>query len=484
MNASRGKSRLAVTAVLLNFVAVAVSAESLVPKSWDPTLAGDRVMERLVTVTAPQVKGAHDAQIFLVSETSDEPRDKAHDLPGVLGIPTVDISRERERHVVINAGTEEIYQGHADTVLLPGGKTMFCVWTLNHGWGEPFLKRSNDAGKTWVELPIPANWNDSWCKITNSPGSTLGGKSRGWLPTMHHLVGPDGKGRLFIWDRGPGNRMIQSVSEDGGKTWSLMKENGLTGCIEPSMNVIAFKGGKKHMMWFTDWNPGVNQAISRDGGLTWEQQSDVIDTGEVPGVKMIEPGVVRSPDGNQLLMLIRDFAKGGKYNSLWAVSDDEGTTWSKPKRLPASLTGDRHSPIYAPDGRLVVLMRDKLSSRFSPTTGHFVAWVGRYKDIVTGNPGQYRVKLMHSHAGGDCAYPSVHLLPNGDFIATTYIKYEAGPRHQSTVSTRFNLPELDRRIEANEDSILPPLGYLPMHSGDNTLPELVCLLRMQGVHGQ
>jgi hypothetical protein len=158
-------------------------------------------------------------------------------------------------------------------------------------------------------------------------------------------------------------------------------------------------------------------------------------------------------------MLIRDFAKGGRYNSLYAVSDDEGTTWSRPKRLPASLTGDRHCPIYAPDGRLVVLMRDKLPGTQSPTSGHFIAWVGRYEDILAGKPGQYRVKLLHSHAGGDCAYPSIHLLPNGDFIATTYIKYDLGPRHQSTVSTRFNLPEIDRRIEAKvsaQDTAVDP----------------------------
>ena len=109
------------------------------------------------------------------------------------------------------------------------------------------------------------------------------------------------------------------------------------------------------------------------------------------------------------------------------------------------------------DGRLVVLMRDKLAATQSPTSGHFIAWVGRYEGIVAGKPGKYRVKLLHSHAGSDCAYPSVHLLPNGDFIATTYIKYEPGPRHQSTVSTRFNLPELDRRIETNDASIKVPL---------------------------
>jgi hypothetical protein len=433
-----------------------------------------------------------------LSTTSDESRDKVSALPRTLGIPTVDISGERERHVVINAGTEALYQGHANTLLLPDGKTMFCVWTLNHGWGEPFLKRSGDAGKTWVEVPIPANWNDSWCKHTSHPGSTLGGTSRGWLPTIHHLVGPDGKGRLFIWDRGKDNRMNQSVSEDDGKTWSPMRENGLTGCIEPSMNVIAYGDGRKHLMWFTDWTPSVHQAVSRDGGLTWEQRSSVIDTSEVPGVKMIEPGVVRSPDGQQLLMLIRDFAKGGKYNSLYAISNDEGATWSKPKRLPASLTGDRHCPVYAPGGRLVVLMRDKLPSKQSPTAGHFIAWVGRYEDILAGRPGQYRIKLLHSHAGRDCAYPSVHLLQDGDFIATTYIKYEAGPRHQSTISARFNLPELDRRIEASDDSILAPLGYHLMDPSGDSASDASCqeqhcsndvrrslrIANLQGPHGR
>jgi hypothetical protein len=111
-------------------------------------------------------------------------------------------------------------------------------------------------------------------------------------------------------------------------------------------------------------------------------------------------------------------------------------------------------------------MRDKLSSRYSPTTGHFIAWVGCYEDILAGKPGQYRVKLLHSHAGGDCAYPSIHLLPDRDFIATTYIKYDAGPAYQSTVSVRFNLPELDRRIATDDGSILHPMRLRTNDDGD------------------
>ena len=40
----------------------------LLPYDWDPKLAGDAVLARLVTVTAPQVKGAHDAEMALVKD--------------------------------------------------------------------------------------------------------------------------------------------------------------------------------------------------------------------------------------------------------------------------------------------------------------------------------------------------------------------------------------------------------------------------------
>ncbi len=46
----------------------AASAEPLVPAGWDPALAGDLVMRRLIRVTAPQVKGAHDAEFVCVGD--------------------------------------------------------------------------------------------------------------------------------------------------------------------------------------------------------------------------------------------------------------------------------------------------------------------------------------------------------------------------------------------------------------------------------
>ncbi len=94
--------------------------------------------------------------------------------------------------------------------------------------------------------------------------------------------------------------------------------------------------------------------------------------------------------------------------------------------------------------RHVIAFRDQAPQ--SPTKGHFVAWVGTYDDIRNVKPGQYRIKLLHSNAGGDCGYPGMELLPDGTIVATTYIKYQPGTAKHSVVSTRFTLRETDALV--------------------------------------
>jgi hypothetical protein len=346
-------------------------------------------------------------------------------------IPTVDISEETERHAVVAVGTEEIYQGHVDTLLMPDGRTIFCAWSIGHARHIGPLARSDDGGLTWSGLiRVPDNWWDT----ANTP-------------TVHRLADADGKERLIVFADGldwrrkgqPPYPMHQAVSEDGGKTWTPMAPNGVEGEVPPK-SVFVFDGGKRHVMW-TDLPGKVIQAESLDGGLTWPNQREIL---EVPG-RWAQPSVIRSPDGRQWLMLMRENDR--RMNSLFSVSDD-CVHWREPKELPAALTGDRHVARYAPDGRLVVAMRDQAGQGQkwqSPTRGHYVAWVGTYEDIVAGRQGQYRIKLLHSHAGGDCGYSGLEVLPDGTFVATTYIKYAPGPKKHSVISTRFTLDELDQR---------------------------------------
>jgi len=55
-------------AVSLKQVVNRLARPALVPSNWDPTLAGDAVLRRLVRVTAPHVKGAHDAEFVCVGD--------------------------------------------------------------------------------------------------------------------------------------------------------------------------------------------------------------------------------------------------------------------------------------------------------------------------------------------------------------------------------------------------------------------------------
>ncbi|MBI5381929.1 MAG: exo-alpha-sialidase [Opitutae bacterium] len=350
-------------------------------------------------------------------------------------LPTVDLSTDTGRQVVIAQGTDKIYQGHPTTVLLPDGKTIYCVWTYGHGGQCGPLKRSDDGGRTWSELlPVP----DSWRTTRN-------------CPAIYRLTDPAGVTRLVVYaGEGADGNIHRAQSTDDGKTWSEMTSIGLPG-VMPFCTIAPVRGGQALLGMSNIRRPGektekrsnvVVQSLSTDGGLTWSPWEIVVD---LPGLKPCEPGLVRSPDGKQLLCLIRE---NEKRVAFYMTSEDEGRSWTKPAPLPASLHGDRHVAKFLPDGRLVICFRD--TGNGSPTRNHFVAWIGTYADIVAGKTGQYRVKLLHSHKGGDCGYPGVEVLPDGTIVATTYIKYRPGPEKNSVVSVRFHPKETDALARAAE----------------------------------
>jgi len=350
--------------------------------------------------------------------------------PG-YSIPLIDLSQESDRQILVDR-EEGQYLGHPTTVLLEDNKTIIIVYPKGHGRGAIVMKRSTDGGLTWSErLPVPENWATS--------------KE---VPTIYRVVDPSGKKRLIMFSGLYPIRM--AVSEDDGLNWSPLEPIGDFGGIVAMGDLVRLKDGRYMTLFHDDGrfiregsqkkNPvqfHVFKCLSSDGGLTWSQPEVIA---HIPEAHLCEPGIVRSPDGKQLAVLLRENSR--KHNSYVIFSNDEGETWTQPRQLPGSLTGDRHQAKYAHDGRLLITFRD--TTLKSPTKGDWVAWVGTYEDIVKGREGQYRVRLMDNTKGADCAYPGNLLLPDGTFVLTTYGHWTKGEKPY-IVSVRLKLSELDEK---------------------------------------
>lgn len=347
-------------------------------------------------------------------------------------LPVIDLSGETHRHVIVAEGTPTVYQGHPTTLLMPDGRTMFAVWNINHGGPAGPMARSDDGGLTWMRLDdrLPPEFT-----------------THQNCPSMYRMVDPKGMERLWVFSAWKGearfgpNAMPSIMSENGGATWKDMPLlGGAFRCVMTFSSIVQLKNGSYLGQYHrgpegADRTPlEVLQTITTDGGFTWSTPRVVADGALMDGKSPCEPFVFRSPDGGELCSIMRENARLGA--SLMMFSRDEGATWTDPDDTPWGLTGDRHQGVQLPDGRLVIVFRDQAPD--STTRHHFVAWVGTYDDIRNGRPGQCRIKLLHSYAGGDCGYPGIHLLPDGTIVATTYIKYWNDDRKHSVVSVRFS----------------------------------------------
>ncbi len=385
-----------------------------------------------------------------------------------LSIPVVDLNDDKDRQVIVDKEKGQ-YLGHPTTVLFEDNTTMLTVFPKGHGRGGIVYKKSADAGLSWSDrLPTPESWATSR-----------------EVPTLHRVVDKYGKKRLIMWSGLYPARL--AVSEDDGDTWSDLETVGNWGGIVVMGSVIPLNSGKGHYMaLFHDdqrffaydgkalYENDAEQhnshmftlykTLSEDGGLTWSFPERIAQSREI---QICEPGFIRSPDGNQLAVLLRENSR--RDNSQIIFSNDEGKTWTRPRPLPNELTGDRHVLRYAPDGRLLVVFRDVSPQQYrgellkmakerqetnysliaeetgwgSPTEGDWVAWVGTYEDLLTQGKGQYRVRIKDNKNGWDTTYPGVELLPDGTFITTTYGHWEKG-ESPYILSVRFKLQELDK----------------------------------------
>lgn len=385
-----------------------------------------------------------------------------------FNIPVIDLSGDSSRQVIVDREPGQ-YLGHPSTLMLEDNRTILCVYPKGHGRGEIVYKRSDDAGLTWSgRIEVPESW-----------------KSSKEVPTLYRVEDASGKKRVILFSGLYPGRM--AVSEDDGSTWSELDTIGNWGGIVFTGATIPLKTGKGHYMTFfhddmrfftedgeekyrTDRQNNSDplftmyRSSSFDGGLTWQYPEVILESREM---HLCEPGVIRSPDGKRIAMFLRENSR--RANSQIIFSDDEGVTWSKPVAMPNALTGDRHVPVYTPDGRIVVVFRDHSPASYygeitkiaretgetdyslvasetgygSVTEGDWVAWVGSWDDIIKGGEGEYRIRIMDNKKDWDTTYPGVEVLPDGTIVTTTYGHWSRG-EEPYIVSARFNLDETDQ----------------------------------------
>lgn len=364
-------------------------------------------------------------------------------------IQLVDLDKDVSRQVIVDREPGQ-YLGHPTTCLLDDGKTMLCVYPKGHGRGGIVYKRSSDGGLTWGErLPTPESWSTS--------------KE---VPTLHRVVDADGKKRIIMWSGLYPSRL--AVTEDDGVNWGELEPVGEWGGIVVMGDVIDLKTGPGHYMaFFHDDGRFISEGVkqqdpivfnlytttSTDGGLTWSDPKSIYASSEV---HLCEPGTVRSPDGNQIAVLLRENAR--RKNSHIIFSNDEGKTWTEPREVPDGLNGDRHTAKYTADGRLFISFRCNLpKGKDSEYKGDWVGWVGTYDDLAKGNAGQYLVRLKDNHKGADCAYPGVEVLPDDTIVTTTYGHWDSG-EEPYVLSVRLKMSELDSLAASNEESVRPGIN--------------------------
>lgn len=286
------------------------------------------------------------------------------------------------------------------------------------------LKRSHDGGLTWGAREYPAIGNDDRARVVSLAG----------------IADKKGPLQLHIF-RGAGE-LAQSVSSDGGHTWTPFEPvNGFGGFRVT--DAVQFGDGSC-MAFFNDdgrfISDSVNRGksviykiVSRDQGRTWSRP-EVALKHNLYGLTDAAVAVRSRRKGSTLVMIVNEPVNRA---SLVSFSHDEGKTWSYPVELPPVLHGDRHRILI--DGRKAyVVFRDTrnlgLPEAVNDTFGDMMLWVGDLRDLERGTRGLALFRIADNYPGGrpdpadldsyDAGYPSILHTDKGRIAVVAYGRWE------------------------------------------------------------
>ena len=329
----------------------------------------------------------------------------------------------------------------ADGTLIAGASGL--RWSHICPWGKSVLCMSHDAGRTWTAPAVahdsPLDDRDvgvtalggqdvliSWFTLDSREfwehyRKTMTGGVRAWMEgKLSTLDDATVKAHKGSWTR---------LSHDGGQTWSAPRKAPVSAPHGPILlkNGALIYAGKRFPE--ADSRPidrDVAVYVSGDQGESWREIGALSCPRGFKWDEIHEAHPVELADGT-LLCSLRVHEKD-TIATWMSRSNDGGTTWSDPVRLPCDgapahlllhssgvivcVCGYRHEPF----GQRALLSRDGV----------------HWSDELI---------LRDDGPDGDLGYPASVELPDGELL-TVYYQRLPGDEKTSLLYTRWHLPEI------------------------------------------
>ncbi|QDU51287.1 sialidase family protein [Gimesia panareensis] len=300
-------------------------AATLVPQTWDPVLAGKQVLDRLVTVTGKEVKGAHDAEMvltgnhaYILAEVNDTRAGESAGWPEIYcALSIVNLKTRALEKVIPFARSEQVFQ---NATLPVGACFVPRILQLNKHTLRCYFA-SEQPGQRQAQ---------TWYRDFDL-------KTQRFAETIHKAKLKTAAGTFAMQPR----YFHADAAAQGFK--KRAKDFGL-------YLFDSFKEFDGQMYVAINNFPGKQNALAK--------VNPDRDTFEIIGhynepqsVALSESAVNRLPDGTWMAICRND---GGKRNYYFTTSQD-GKTWTTGKQLPFVPNGTNSKPTFDRFGDLYYL---------------------------------------------------------------------------------------------------------------------------------
>ncbi|MDE5756836.1 MAG: hypothetical protein K2I23_07085 [Clostridia bacterium] len=376
----------------------------------------------------------------------------------------------------------DTYLGHPDLVDVDGtGSTLMTFYPSGHGKGAIIGKVSKDQGATWQDMTnLPESWKNSM-----------------ETPCVYRLDFTDGRQAVVLTSGCPywaGDGILpdgfnSSVSWDKGNTWSEFEKwygsdwaeanNSLpyNGVVAMSSLTQLKENGKYIDKWMGTFHRGGGDYgkdapeafVNYRTYLTFDGERAIWGTPEpflaehrqLEGkYGMCELEIIRNPQNDCLILIARP--NNRVSNALICYSYDEGITWTSPKELPNTLTGDRHKAEYDPvSGKVIISFRQVLQkkddsfkksalSTVNWQSEGWVAWIGDFDDLMSfanDDPSKHTygdalLVVGKNYTAMDCGYSGVVILNDGTVIMDSYGYFSRTATKPYIMQAKFKIADV------------------------------------------